>query len=523
MYHLITKKKLNLCYIILQHMIDSCMNPKQSNAALAYGMHITPILRAAKVDLEGEEGDYTFMRFTSKTLAQLHITTSNMPTPTASETTGSVKRHSDQKVKVTKKRKLEKVRNLSSIHRQEENEASDDDMADSPPKEDEPPVVSLFQGVAECAKNILRQHAEDQNVKESLKEDEVAGQREIQDGIVSHEKGEESTQEASKIATNPGEEPQKNDSTIAAAVQNVTASHADQLQKVDRVEENTEKTAQKVADDLEEASQEDDQDMHDVAEILVSQRMSEGHDNMDSQEIEQEENQAGFDLNVEDPSSDLNVYQDAQLDNNEEVLQETQEMIQELQENPAIIVQNVQTNATAEPNLPQDNAMSVDPIPQASGSLPSAEVQLMAQQTPQNQNLNFSTSTMESEVGKFFVSPLPTPNVAPSPPPVTNKNTSKLPNIPDLFESLDTFVTKDGPSKEKVEASAPAPSAKPSRAEKMAARALRVSTKTHKIACVLAKWTVDVQAPGLAMDPPVFEDPSVFDSEPSSDSGDSTP
>jgi hypothetical protein len=183
----------------------------------------------------------------------------------------------------------------------------------------------------------------------------------------------------------------------------------------------------------------------------------------------------------------------------------------------------VQTNATAEPNLPQDNAMSVDPIPQASGSLPSAEVQLMAQQTPQNQNLNFSTSTMESEVGKFFVSPLPTPNVAPSPPPVTNKNTSKLPNIPDLFESLDTFVTKDGPSKEKVEASAPAPSAKPSRAEKMAARALRVSTKTHKIACVLAKWTVDVQAPGLAMDPPIFEDPSVFDSEPSSDSGDSTP
>ena len=55
--------------------------------------------------------------------------------------------------------------------------------------------------------------------------------------------------------------------------------------------------------------------MHDVAEILVSQRMSEGHDEMDSQEIEQAENQTGFDLNVEDPNSDLNVYQDAQLDN----------------------------------------------------------------------------------------------------------------------------------------------------------------------------------------------------------------
>jgi len=77
---------------------------------------------------------------------------------------------------------------------------------------------------------------------------------------------------------------------------------------------------------------------------------------------------------------------------------------------------------------------------------------------------------MESEVGKFWVSPLLTPSVLPSPPPTTNKNTSKLPNIPDLFDSLDTFVTKEGPSKEKVEASTLAPSTKPSRAEKMAAR-----------------------------------------------------
>jgi hypothetical protein len=40
---------------------------------------------------------------------------------------------------------------------------------------------------------------------------------------------------------------------------------------------------------------------------------------------------------------------------------------------------------------------------------------------------------------------------------------------------------------------------------------------------VLAKWTVDVYAPGLALPPSVFDDPSVFESEPSSDSGDSTP
>jgi len=127
---------------------------------------------------------------------------------------------------------------------------------------------------------------------------------------------------------------------------------------------------------------------------------------------------------------------------------------------------------------------------------------------------------MESEVGNFLVSPLPTPSVLPSPPPLTNKNTSKLPNIPNLFDSLDTFVTKKGPSKANVEASAPA---KSSKAEKMAAMALRVSTKTHKIACVLAKWSIDVHAPGLVLDPPVFEDLTVFDYEPSSDSGDSTP
>jgi len=64
MYHLIKKKKLNLSYIILQRMIYSCMNPKQTNVVLAYGMHITTILRVVKVDLEGEDGDYTFIIFT---------------------------------------------------------------------------------------------------------------------------------------------------------------------------------------------------------------------------------------------------------------------------------------------------------------------------------------------------------------------------------------------------------------------------------------------------------------------------
>jgi len=137
----------------------------------------------------------------------------------------------------------------------------------------------------------------------------------MQEEVVSHEKEEEPTQDALKTATTTEDELQKVDSTSAAVVYNVTISPSEQLQKVVEVEENTNKTAQKVIDAVDEASQEDDQDMHDVAEILVSQRMSEGHDEMDSQEIEQAENQTGFDLNVEDPNSDLNVYQDAQLDN----------------------------------------------------------------------------------------------------------------------------------------------------------------------------------------------------------------
>jgi hypothetical protein len=101
--------------------------------------------------------------------------------------------------------------------------------------------------------------------------------------------------------------------------------------------------------------------------------------------------------------------------------------------------------------------------------------------------------------------------------------TSKLPNIAALFESLNTFVTAN---KEKAEASGaapPAPPSKPSRAEKLASRALRVSTKTHKIVCALADWTVKVHAPGLAIPGPTFVDQSIFDEEPSSDSGDSTP
>jgi hypothetical protein len=128
-----------------------------------------------------------------------------------------------------------------------------------------------------------------------------------------------------------------------------------------------------------------------------------------------------------------------------------------------------------------------------------------------------------AEISQYLVSSLPTPNTIPSstpPPPQTKTTISKLPNMSALFDSLNTFVTAN---KEKGEPSDAAAPAKPTKAEKMAARALRVATKTHKIVCVLANWTKDVHAPGLAVAKPVFADPSVFESEPSSDSGDSTP
>jgi len=152
-YHLMTKTKLNLCFIILQYMIGSCLTIKQKVVELSYGMHMTPIFKAAQVSLEGEESKYIFMRFTTKTLGQLHITSSNMPTPPSSGTSGSVKRYADQKVQKTwKKRRVEKVINLSSIQKKEgdgSSENMEDDEAHSPP------ALKLFQQVAELARKAV--------------------------------------------------------------------------------------------------------------------------------------------------------------------------------------------------------------------------------------------------------------------------------------------------------------------------------------------------------------------------------
>jgi len=151
--------------------------------------------------------------------------------------------------------------------------------------------------------------------------------------------------------------------------------------------------------------------MHEVAQILASQMLSEENHQMETDEQYQVGTQVGFDRNIEDLNSDFNA----------EVFQDALEEVQ---------------NVLVEPSIPSVDQLSVDPAPQASRSLPSIEVQLMAQKTP---NLNITTSTMESEAGKFLISPLPTPYVLPSPPLTTNKNTTTLPNIPDLFESLKTF------------------------------------------------------------------------------------
>lgn len=266
-----------------------------------------------------------------------------------------------------------------------------------------------------------------------------------------------------------------------------------------RVEENTEKDTQNV-----------DEDTQKVAEILASNMSIE-----EDVQVEQMEFSTGFDLNIEDVNTDFN----------NEVFQDGQGTTQHVQEPAAVqnvevskdqnveipaedipVSQNVQVsadlNASNEPLPAQGSQLSADPTPLASRSLPSVEVQLMAQP---DQNVNISSSTMGSVAGasNFLVSNLPTPNTIPSstppPPPIKTTTTSKLSNMAALFDSLNTFVTAN---KEKVEASNVAPSAppaKPSRAEKLASRALRVSTKTHKIVCSLADWTVKVHAPGLAI------------------------
>jgi len=154
-YHLMNKTKLNLCFIIIQHMIDSCLAIKQTVAGLPYGMHLTPLFQKANVPLEGEKHKLDFMTFSSKTIEQLHITTSNMLSSTTSETSGSVKRPSNQNVQKTrKKRKVEEIRNKSPKNAEVR-----------PPS---PPDLEMFSQVSKLTKeNDASLQEEAENVKQA--------------------------------------------------------------------------------------------------------------------------------------------------------------------------------------------------------------------------------------------------------------------------------------------------------------------------------------------------------------------
>lgn len=333
-----------------------------------------------------------------------------------------------------------------------------------------PPAENLFYEVSKLAKEIVKQGSSQFKalIGESMTKEDA---QKIDDASPQ--------EEAEKV--NQAEESEE-------IPQDVVPNSVDQDQ---RVQENIEFDTHNV-----------DEETQEVAELLASNMSTE-------EEAQNVEFSTGIDLNIKDVNNDFNDEVLAQNDEDVHVMAD--------QDNLELDDQH------ASNELPPNGQLLVDPMPLASGSLPSEEVQLMAQN---GQNVNPSSSTMGSVAGanNFLVSDLPTPHFIPSstppPPQMKTTTTSKLPNMAALFDSLNTFVSAN---KEKAEASGPAEPAKPSRAEKIASRALRVSTKTHKITCVLADWTVKVHAPGLAISPPVFDDPSIFEAEPSSDSGDSTP
>jgi len=143
-YTFMNKTKLNLCFIIIQHMIDSCLAIKQTVSRLPFGMHLTSIFQKANVTLEGEKRRLNFMKFTSKTLGQLRITTSNMSSSTTSGISESIKRPSNQNVQKTrKKRKVEETRDKSP-----------ENAEVRPPS---PPALELFSQISKLAKEIVQE------------------------------------------------------------------------------------------------------------------------------------------------------------------------------------------------------------------------------------------------------------------------------------------------------------------------------------------------------------------------------
>jgi len=251
------------------------------------------------------------MRFTTKTLGQLHITTSNMPTPPTSETFVSVKRDANQKVyKTRKKRRVEKLRSLSSIHK-EEGDGSLQNMEDD--EAHSPPALELFQQVVELARKVVQDVA-GENEEQLQKEDEVVEEEIVQDQAITQMEYDEIPQDSQKIDSAGDASLQKEVENVAQkehqkvnTSQNVKENPHDLDQ---RVEENTEQAAQKVVEVTQEVAE--DQYTQEVAEIFASQMMSQG--NAQVQDHGHMKFSTGFYLNIEDINTDFNeeLFQDGQ-------------------------------------------------------------------------------------------------------------------------------------------------------------------------------------------------------------------
>jgi len=208
------------------------------------------------VALEGEKRKLDFMKFTSKTLGQLRITTTNMHSFKTSRTSGSVKRPSNQNVQKTKKkRKIEEIKDKSP-----------ENTKVRPPS---PPTLELFSQVSKLAK---------ENVKE--------GSSQFKTLI-----GESMTEDDAQ---------KENDASLQGEAENVEAAETHEgisqaaeensLNQDQRVEENTEKIVKNV-----------DKTTQEVAELLAS--------NMSREEVDHDEIMefsTRFDLNIEDLNNHFN-------------------------------------------------------------------------------------------------------------------------------------------------------------------------------------------------------------------------
>ncbi|GAU21888.1 hypothetical protein TSUD_33850 [Trifolium subterraneum] len=70
MYHMSQQIKLNLPYVLIQHMINTIEN-ENKKVTLPYGMFLTRVFREFKVSFKGEEGKNTSTTFTTKNIDRM--------------------------------------------------------------------------------------------------------------------------------------------------------------------------------------------------------------------------------------------------------------------------------------------------------------------------------------------------------------------------------------------------------------------------------------------------------------------